>query len=132
MKLTSKRQLGTVGYTLSNLYVDDVWECWILEDETHDGPKIPGKTSIPAGTYQIVMDYSNHFQKVLPHLLNVPDFEGIRIHPGNAPKDTEGCLLPGQTSSPGYVYNSRAAYDNLVSKIRAAISHGEVVTIEVS
>lgn len=132
MNITLKRQLGTAGYTLGNLFVDGVRECWILEDETHDGPKIPGKTSIPAGTYKIVMDWSNHFKKVLPHLLNVPEFEGIRIHPGNAPSDTEGCLLPGQTSTPGMVGSSRAAYTNLVVKIRTAISNGEEVTIEVS
>ena len=52
--------------------------------------KMKGKTAIPEGTYPLVISKSPSFKMWLPLLLGVPNFEGIRIHAGNYPDDTQG------------------------------------------
>jgi hypothetical protein len=68
---------------------------------------------------------------MLPLLLNVPAYEGIRIHPGNTDAHTEGCLLPGRTKSPDFVGSSKAAFTALFDKIKVAIQREKVfITIK--
>ena len=55
--------------------------------------KIKGKTAIPAGKYEVVVTMSNRFKRLMPLLLDVEGFDGIRIHGGNSHDDTDGCLL---------------------------------------
>lgn len=57
--------------------------------------KIDHETAIPSGTYEVIVDFSTRFQKMMCHILGVPDFTGIRIHSGETVKDTDGCLLVG-------------------------------------
>lgn len=57
--------------------------------------KVFGSTAIPYGRYEVVMTYSDRFKQVMPLLLNVKGFDGIRIHAGNTAADTLGCLLVG-------------------------------------
>ena len=53
MKLEVKRtQLG-VDATNGELWIDGVKECFTLEDEVRDGPKVYGETAVPAGEYEI-------------------------------------------------------------------------------
>ena len=78
---------------------------------------------------------SPRFKRVLPLLIDVPGFDGIRIHPGNTDKDTEGCLLVGEriTIQQGipFLLNSRAAFDRLMPKLEDAVKRGERIEIEV-
>ena len=84
--------------TLGALFIDDHWQCHTLEDIIRPvGEKVYGETAIPAGRYKLVLSMSNRFKRILPEVLAVPEFTGIRIHAGNTAKDTEGCLLLGQT-----------------------------------
>lgn len=69
--------------------------CHTLEDIVRSGVKIPGESAIPAGSYRIGLDFSNRFKKILPHLFEVPGFDGIRMHGGNTTANTEGCILCG-------------------------------------
>ena len=68
---------------------------------------------------------------VLPILLGVPKFEGIRIHVGNTAKDTEGCILVGQNREAGKVLDSRKWLYELKQKIVEAKGRGEPVWITI-
>ena len=94
------RYIFTDKDTIGKLYVNDTYLCDTLEDTVRTlnskEDKIAGQTAIPAGSYQTIITYSPKFKKDLPLLVNVPFFEGIRIHTGSSDKDTEGCILTGK------------------------------------
>lgn len=123
--------------TIGTLYVDGKTECFTLEDRVReDGRpvnawKIPGKTAIPTGIYNVIITPSIRFKRDLPLLVNVPGFSGVRIHPGNTSEDTEGCILVGMGKGPDSVTESRRALEQLFPKIKDAIGCGEKVTLEV-
>ena len=73
--------------------------------------------------------YSNRFKKMLPLLLNVKGFEGIRIHSGNSSKDTEGCILIGKNDKKGWVSDSRFWTNKLIQTMKTAWDKNEKVTI---
>ena len=73
--------------------------------------KVYGETAIPTGTYKLVIDYSNRFKKNMAHILNVPGYEGIRIHTGNSAKDSLGCIIVGKNKVVGKVVESRNTYN---------------------
>lgn len=94
MKLKVTRELSLPHCTLGKMYVDDKFFAYTLEDIVRaPGLKIYGETAIPEGEYKVELTMSNHFQRVTPQILNVPGFEGIRIHGGNTAADTLGCIL---------------------------------------
>jgi hypothetical protein len=140
MKLKLYRaECGKVS-TVGTLTINGVHECFILEDadrllEKDPEAKVYGKTCIPRGTYKVIITWSNRFKKELPLLVDVPGFEGIRIHPGNTHEHTEGCLLPGTSfakeGEAHTVQNSRNAFFKLYQKIEEAIDSGDDVEIEV-
>lgn len=65
--------------------------------------KIKGKTAIPYGRYQLAWTPSTRFKRSTIQLLNVPGYDGIRVHAGNDAEDTEGCLLPGLLRQPSKI-----------------------------
>lgn len=140
MKLTLKRIALRPTYTIGKLYIDDAYFCDTLEDTVRDTnksgkfdngeQKIKGKTAIPYGTYEIKWTYSPRFKKYTPQLMNVPSFEGIRIHSGNSSDHTEGCLLLGENKKVGMVLNSKATIAKFCPIIKDACAKGKV-TIEI-
>lgn len=125
MELLLTRKWLTDNSTIGELYVDGNLECYTLEDTVRD-EKIPGKTAIPEGRYEVIINHSQKFNKKLPLLLNVPQFEGIRIHVGNYPKDTDGCILVGQTRKQDFIGNSKVAFNALFEKLNNALQTEEV------
>ena len=122
MELLLKRIYKGDKYTIGKLYIDGEWFCDTIEDVVRSLPKdcpytskgknceckekVYGKTAIPAGTYKVILSYSNRFKRILPELLNVPHFLGIRIHRGNTEQDSAGCIILGENKVKGKVINS--------------------------
>ena len=116
MNLTLKRLNLTPNYTEGELYVNGVYFCKTLEDTNRDlnkngqfdnnEKKVYGETCIPYGKYKVILSYSPKFKRELPEILEVPDFQGIRIHRGNKISDTLGCVLCGEKVKNGYLSNS--------------------------
>ena len=138
MLLEVRRQPTANGSTLGSLYVDDEFECFTLEGPVREVPgqpvaswKIPCETAIPCGTYLLTVNLSNRFQKLLPQLLDVPGFAGVRIHSGNCSADTEGCILVGRRRKAATILESRLAFQSLFAKIQAAIDRGEPVQVRI-
>lgn len=108
MILVLKRNFKGPDYTIGKLYIDGHYFCDTLEDTVRpSGTKIAGRTAIPAGEYKVVKSYSPRFKKVLPEILDVPGFTGVRIHAGNTAKDTDGCVLLGLNKTKGAVLDSQ-------------------------
>jgi hypothetical protein len=117
--------------------IDDKPFGYTLEDEDRKlesgGVKIYGQTCIPRGLYKVTISYSHHFNRDLPELLNVPGFTGVRIHGGNRPADTEGCILLGRNvgSDSCSINNCTERNITLLQMIQDAEERGEEVTLEV-
>jgi len=116
MNLSLIRKYEFKNCVLGELYLDGGFECFTLED-VERLEKVAGKTAIPRGTYKMIIDYSNRFKRLMPHILDVPGFEGIRIHPGNTEADTEGCILVGKERLSAMIGHSREAFNELMLKI---------------
>ena len=148
MEIRIDRAWKKKDYTISRVYVngkrfsDGRNYCNALEDFdrglTSDMPvdkildaKVPGKTAIPTGTYQVELTWSPRFRKILPHVCAVPGFTGIRIHPGNTEADSSGCILIGRNTAVGKLTESRYWTDLLQREIENVISGKEKVTIKI-
>jgi hypothetical protein len=123
--LRLQRRIFTDKSTIGELYLKEERLCTTLEDTVRK-QKVPGKTAIPAGQYEIVISWSDRFQRKLPLLLNVPFFTGIRIHSGNTEKDTLGCILVGLTSMDDFIGHSKEALDFILPKIEEQIKKGRL------
>lgn len=155
MELTLKRIALRSEYTIGKLYVDGEYVCDTIEDTVRDldndgkfangEVKIPGKTAIPYGRYEITMKvkspkYSNFskyswakkYDGYLPRLLNVPHFDGVLIHVGNSALDSEACVLVGENKVVGKVINSVNTFRKLMDEyLVPAKKRNEKIFIEV-
>lgn len=137
MKLKVVRDNLTTSSTIGKLYIDDVFECYTLEDVDRKlesvtvavakNIKVKSETTIPAGVYKVVKRYSPRFKTITPYILDVPNFEYILIHWGNTSDDTDGCILVGDVVGDDAVLKSRIAFNRLMIKINKASE----ITIEI-
>lgn len=140
MMIHVDRYLSTNEATLSTLSVDGAFFCYGIEDEFR-AVKIPGETRIPAGVYRIKLkDFGRWHEKLKADrrfrdihmgalwVKDVPNFEGILIHPGNAESETEGCLLVGMARDETRmtVERSGEGYRALYLKVRLAAERGRL------
>jgi hypothetical protein len=152
MELTLKRIYKKEGYTIGNLHINGEFFCNTLEDtdrglrqdmqiEYIKRHKIAGSTAVPTGTYAVTLavvspkymyrkgyDFCNG---KVPRLLNVKGFEGILIHTGNYPKDTQGCILVGKNTVKGAVMESTETFKKLYEKLRMTVDSGEEINIRI-
>lgn len=125
MNITVARKEFTEKSTIGDLLIDGEFECFTLEDCVRP-VKIKSMTAIPAGVYEVVINFSQRFKRPLPLLLKVPDFEGVRIHPGNTDADTEGCILVGRVKQPDFIGESRVAFEALFTKMQEAAAREKI------
>ena len=93
--------------------------------------KVKGMTAIPEGRYQMRFTYSPKFGKRLFQLMDVPLFDGIRIHSGNSVKDTQGCILVGNNTKVGRLENSRAVLFKLEMMLKGFQGPNDLVFITI-
>lgn len=137
MELKVVRTKREDTFTSGELYIDNVFECYTLEDKDrglkHDMPlseitkdKVYGKTAIPTGRYRVEKIWWEKHQRNVPHIMDVPGYGGILIHSGVTSNDTLGCILVGETIFNDALQNSMSARKVLDAKIFAALEQGEV------
>lgn len=76
-----------------------------------------GVSCIPAGTYKATKVFSEHFQRQVYLLANVPNRDAVEIHIGNTVKDIRGCIIVGmEYNMTDYaITSSGVAFDKLMS-----------------
>jgi len=127
INLTLERTHLKAGYTVGKLSVNGKYFCDTLEDTTrdlnHDGDlddpgegKVFGETSIPYGRYHVQVTWSPKFKRLLPLVLNVWGFIGIRMHRGRWAAHTQGCILVGENKIKGGLINS-ADWEQRLTKL---------------
>jgi len=125
--------------TIGAITIDGDFACWSLEDPVREIPgqpvstwKIHGETAIPAGRYKVIVDMSARFKRLLPLLLDVPGYSGVRIHAGNTAADTEGCILVGNERLAKSLARSQLALAPFMAKMGEAQRKGETIWLEIA
>jgi hypothetical protein len=91
--------------TLSHLYIDGLFACYLLEDSIR-AIKIPGQTCIPTGNFKLTLNTTSGMHakylkeyplvhKGMVEIDELPNFDLVFIHKGNTHLDTRGCPLTG-------------------------------------
>ncbi len=132
MELRLIRKWFTEQSTIGTFHIDGAYYFYSLEDCVREpGVKIPKKTAIGAGRYPVVIDFSKRFQRMMPHILDVPMFEGIRIHILNVSTETEGCIGLGQTRGKDFIGQSGPAFNVFFPILEEGLKQGKCwITIE--
>ena len=128
MNIVLQREILSDESTIGVLLIDGEHFCFTLEDVVRPkgSPKVYGKTAIPEGRYRVVITMSNRFKKLLPLLVDVPQFVGIRIHSLNTALESDGCIGVGLQKGVNSIGRSRAAMEKLMPILEAALQDGEV------
>lgn len=131
MNILLRRTIFTEDSTIGTLYIDDHFFCYTIEDKDRGlkdsmslieikARKIFGITAIPSGTYRVVLSMSNRFNRLMPEVLNVKGYEGIRIHRGNAATDSLGCPILGMRKGHNAVFESTIAETAFMQALKGA------------
>lgn len=140
MEIRVNRIARKDGYTIGQMSLNGDYFCDTLEDTDRGlkdtmqvneilAKKRKGVTAIPTGKYDVVLTFSPKFKRVLPLLLNVKGYEYIRVHHGNLPSSTDGCLLVGENKIKGQIVNSRATLEKLMSILLECEKRKEKISI---
>lgn len=117
---------------IGDMFLDNEFFGFTLEDTPRpQGVKIKHKTAIGEGIYKIAITFSNRFQRKMPLLLDVPLFEGIRVHGGNNENNTSGCILLGENLSGESIHTCSAINKKFINLLIEAEDRGEHNYIEI-
>lgn len=134
MNLILSRHTFTDISTMGKLQIVDSDKWWHSMEDVDRGffmgmdladmlkKKVYGETAIPYGTYEVAMLWSNHFGKMMPHLLDVPAFTNIMVHPLNEAKQSLGCIGVGKTAGLNFVGESKKAFAEFLPILESALA----------
>jgi hypothetical protein len=108
MKLELHRSAQSEKGTFGILVLDDEPLCVTCEDDWQDNAA--GRSCIPPGIYKCLHHDGEHYKRVW-EVLNVPGRTAILIHNGNTARDTQGCILVGDSF--GHVGGAPAVMNSL-------------------
>ncbi len=138
MKFTVSGQIFTPNSVVSELSIDGKHECYILEPTwrgNDNANHVEFKTAISETAYKIIVDWSPRFNRMMPHIMALSDYQfgpimfnaaGVRLHWGNFPKDSEACLLCGTTEGADFVGHSVDEFTPLFNKIMQQLNTGSI------
>lgn len=152
LKLKTDRAWRKADYTIGRFFVNGTRFHESLEDADRgldqtmslseiSSKKIYGVTAIPRGTYKVILSVSPKFKNkswaakyggLVPEIIGVKGYSGVRIHPLNDAKDSQGCIGIGDNKVTGKIVNSVKCYEELMAKfIFPAWTRKEEITIEI-
>ena len=131
MQVFIDRKWKKETYTIGRVFIDGQFFANSMEDRDRGlhqdmsideikAKKVYGETAIPAGRYRVIMTYSPRFKRRLPLILNVKCFDGVRCHPLNTSKQSEGCIGFGKNDKVGWISDSKATHDRFEKMLEAA------------
>ena len=131
MQILIDRKWKKDTYTIGRVYIDGQFFANSMEDKDRglykEMPlekikkiKVYGETAIPAGEYIVKMTYSPKYKRIMPQILDVPGWSGVRFHSMNTAKDSLGCVGLGKNDKPGWISNSRATCATFENLLKAA------------
>ena len=126
MKLKVIREFKTEVSTIGKLFVNEKFFCYTLEDKDRglkqtdsllfiNTKKIFGVTAIPSGNYELIVNLSPKFKRMLPRILNIKGFDGVLMHRGNTANDSLGCIILGYQKGDNAIFDSTKAENDLVN-----------------
>lgn len=153
LEILVHRKYKKTDYTISNMFIDGEFVCNVIEDTDrglHDGMqdfmirsrKIPTKTAVPTGRYEVLMNvvspkfsqkpfYMEVCKGKVPRLKNVKGFEGILIHAGSDHTHSAGCLLVGKNTIRGKLTESQETFKKIYALMKKAYDKGEKIFINI-
>ena len=116
-------------FTLGTLFFAGKFLGFTCEDKDRHiesgGTKIYGETAIPRGYYRLTVSMSRRFGRLMPEILGVPQFSGVRVHGGNTHEDTEGCPLLGAKKRVDGVADCKDVNARLIKLIQGVEAAGD-------
>ena len=143
MQITVNRIARKANYTIGQLSIDGKYYCDTLEpadrgltkemspEKIEKIKRSKGRTAIPTGNYRVLITKSRKFKEWLPLIFGVPGFEGVRIHAGNTPSDTRGCILVGRNRIKGQLVTSRAVLLPFIRAMTKALDRDEIIMLSI-
>ena len=105
----------------------------------HAEPHVSGQTAIPEGTYQMVLKNCRTYKRLMPVLLQVPEFKRVVLRTGKTAGKSGGDILVGRiapvegghpTDNP-VLRDSLKTFKLLFALIEEAVEHGEQVWVNI-
>ncbi len=127
--LQLRREERLADRTLGILSHQGQFVAHILEDTVRpNGQFVQGVTAIEPGLYQVELTYSPRLKRETPVLKGVPHHSDglIRMHRGEIPEESLGCLLTGLEKAGGQLDKSADAEELVTAKVRGMLRSGPV------
>lgn len=142
MELKLNRIFFAKTYTIGKLFINGIYFCDTIEDKNRDlnkdgdlndlnEGKVYSETCIPFGKYDVIVNHSPKFNRLLPRILNVNHFDGVLIHNGTSERSSAGCIIVGENKVKGGVVNSTYYMNKLTDLILAEQKKKIKTTIEI-